>query len=407
MFEYILIIFSIILSGKFILFAFLLFYHNGIWEKNRVPRNGFIPYSHLDKGLVSILIPCFNEEQSLENCVNSLLRQNYKNCEIIIIDDGSLDRTSLIAEQLESDYDNVFFVSKENGGKASALNRGLMEARGSIIVCIDADSVFLTNTVAQIIRCFEDESIDAVCGNVKVVNRDNHFGKNQALEYISGLNIERRSFDIFKSIPVIPGAIGAFRRKVIEEVNGYSDETLVEDMDLTIELGVYGYRVVYCPDALAYTEAPETLRSLYKQRYRWTYGRFQVLYKYRRFLFNKKGYNLGLLGLPYLLLAPFLYFVTSIAFLFIVIASFLVGDTEPFIYFLGVSVVAEFSLLFYILNLERENKTLLGSLVSHYLWYRHFIIFINIIALVGFVFSVQTSWQKIERLGKNLYPKNI
>ena len=143
-------------------------------------------------------------------------------------------------------------------------------------MCVDADSIFLSDTLLKLLEPFSDSKVAAVSGNVKVANRENVLGKNQALEYILGLNLHRRMFTVLNCVPVIPGAIGAFRKDVVLEVGGYSLDTLVEDMDLTMAISKLGYKIEFVGEAIAYTEAPESYKDFCKQRYRWTYAHLKL-----------------------------------------------------------------------------------------------------------------------------------
>ena len=256
---------------------------------------------------VSILVPAYNEEIVLENCVKSLIRQDYpNNYEVIIVDDGSTDDTKVVGEALAEKYSRVRFYSKVNGGKASALNYGIQKSRGKIVVCIDADSILADDALLHLVRPLADLSVGAVGGNVKVANRSKLLNLHQATEYIVGLNIQRRAFSQFGCMQVISGAIGAFRKSVLVEVGGYSDDTIVEDMDITVAIAKAGYQVKFSPNAVAYTEAPESIKDFMKQRYRWTIGGFKVLKKYREMIFNKEYGRFGMVGLPYFLIFPWI-----------------------------------------------------------------------------------------------------
>jgi cellulose synthase/poly-beta-1,6-N-acetylglucosamine synthase-like glycosyltransferase/peptidoglycan/xylan/chitin deacetylase (PgdA/CDA1 family) len=247
----------------------------------------------------SVIIPAYNEEAVIESCVSSVLAASYPHLEVIVVDDGSGDNTAARAMALADPRLRV--LSKPNGGKARALNFGIRHSRGQVIIAIDADTVFHSNTIPKLLRHFADRKVGAVSGNTKIINRHRLITKLQSLEYIIGFNLDRRMGDLFDCITVVPGAVGAFRRSALYDIGGFAPDTLAEDTDLTLAIKETGCRIVYDDQAVAFTEAPGTLRQLLQQRYRWTFGTMQAVYKHRRSLLNPHAGTVGLVGLPYLL----------------------------------------------------------------------------------------------------------
>ncbi len=247
---------------------------------------------------VSVVVPAYNEEKVVVRTVKSLLDQHYPGLEVVVVDDGSPDRTSEVVRQAFGDISAVRLLRKPNGGKASALNFGVSYATGEIIVGVDADTLFPPGTIEALVQPLADPRVGAVAGNAKVGNRINLVTRWQAIEYITSQNLDRRAFALLNSIMVVPGAIGAWRRERILEAGGFSDETLAEDQDLTITLLERGAHVAYAESAAAYTEAPDTLRTLARQRFRWSYGTLQCAWKHRHAFLNPRYGELGLLGFP-------------------------------------------------------------------------------------------------------------
>jgi cellulose synthase/poly-beta-1,6-N-acetylglucosamine synthase-like glycosyltransferase/peptidoglycan/xylan/chitin deacetylase (PgdA/CDA1 family)/spore germination protein YaaH len=247
---------------------------------------------------VSVIIPAFNEEKVITATVNRILASDYKNLEVLVIDDGSHDRTSEVVKEEFGAVPNVTLITIPNGGKARALNLGIERAHGDVIVALDADTQFDTDTISRLVRWFADPEIGAVAGNAKVGNRFNMITRWQALEYVVAQNLERRALAALGTLTVIPGAVGAWRRKVLLDLGGYPTDTLAEDQDLTIHLQRAGYKVHFDSSAVAWTEAPSSFRTLAKQRFRWAYGTLQCLWKYRDMTFNKRYGMLGLVALP-------------------------------------------------------------------------------------------------------------
>jgi poly-beta-1,6 N-acetyl-D-glucosamine synthase len=250
--------------------------------------------------LVSIIVPAYNEEKVIEGTIQTLLEVDYPNKEIIVVNDGSTDAT----EQLVKPYafeGKVGLINRPNGGKALALNTGILVANGEIIVAIDADGAIERDAIKRLATHFQDPNVVSVSGNVRVGNRVNVLTNLQALEYIREINLRRRAFDLLNTVYVVPGAIGAFRKSAIRQVGLYDRDTVTEDMDATIKLVKSRGFVVYEPNAVAHTEAPEDLRGWFRQRSRWFGGSLQTVIKHRRFWWRHGA--LSFIGFPYLLLS--------------------------------------------------------------------------------------------------------
>ena len=247
---------------------------------------------------VSVLIPAFNEEKVIVGSIQRVLASTDVRVEIIVIDDGSTDGTSRVVTDNLGNDPRVRLLTLTNGGKARALNEGMALAKGDVIIALDADTQFEPTTVARLARWFVDPEIGAVAGNAKVGNRVNLVTRWQAIEYVTAQNLERRALTRFDAITVVPGAVGAWRRAALDAVGGYPVDTLAEDQDLTIAIQRAGWRVGYDIDAVAWTEAPETLRGLGKQRFRWAFGTLQCLWKHRAILRSRRPRGLALVGMP-------------------------------------------------------------------------------------------------------------
>jgi len=248
--------------------------------------------------LVSVLIPCFNEEKVIAASVARILESRWTRLEVVVLDDGSADGTSAEVEKHFAGDPRVRLMRFANGGKAVALNRGLDQVKGDIVVALDADTLFPPSTIPRLVRWFADPKVGAVAGNALVGNRRNTVTRWQALEYVTAQNLERRALAALGAVTVVPGAVGAWRRAALEQLGGYPADTLAEDQDLTIAVQRAGWRVEFDPDARAYTEAPETVSGLLKQRFRWSFGTLQCIWKHRAATFNPKRPILGFVALP-------------------------------------------------------------------------------------------------------------
>jgi cellulose synthase/poly-beta-1,6-N-acetylglucosamine synthase-like glycosyltransferase/peptidoglycan/xylan/chitin deacetylase (PgdA/CDA1 family) len=266
-----------------------------IIQSRRAKREVFDPTY---QPTVSVVIAAYNEEPVIERTVQALLCSNYGDLEIIVVDDGSTDDTAGVVHRAFQYEPRVTLLRKDNGGKASALNTGIEFTKGEILIGLDADTIFAPDTVPLLVRHFHDPAVAAVAGNVKVGNRVNLWTIWQSLEYISSQNFDRRAYAALNAITVVPGAVGAWRKSVVTEAGGYLSDTLAEDTDLTLRVRRMGYLLKTENDALAYTEAPDNIRSLARQRFRWSFGTLQCLWKHRDVLFRRKYGALGMVALP-------------------------------------------------------------------------------------------------------------
>ncbi|MBN9502804.1 MAG: hypothetical protein BGO01_12495 [Armatimonadetes bacterium 55-13] len=233
---------------------------------------------------VSVVIAAFNEEKVVVRTLQSVLASRYPVEEILIVDDGSTDRTVEVIRGAFANTPRVRLIQKTNGGKASALNLAIEQARGEVLFGIDADTQLDSEAISHLVAHFADPRVAAVAGNVKVGNAQNLLTRWQSLEYTTSQNVDRRAFGLLNCITVVPGAIGAWRASAVRQVGGYESDTLAEDMDLTWRLRMAGYRLANEPRAIAYTEAPQSFGAFFKQRFRWAYGTLQCLVKHRKAL---------------------------------------------------------------------------------------------------------------------------
>ncbi|WP_327717410.1 glycosyltransferase [Streptomyces sp. NBC_00490] len=346
---------------------------------------------------VSVLVPAYNEAKCIENTVRSLMASEHP-IEVIVIDDGSSDGTARIVEAMG--LPNVRVVRQLNAGKPAALNRGLANARYDIIVMMDGDTVFEPSTVRELVQPFGDARVGAVAGNAKVGNRDSLIGAWQHIEYVMGFNLDRRMYDILRCMPTIPGAVGAFRRSALERVGGMSDDTLAEDTDITMAMHRDGWRVVYAEKARAWTEAPETVQQLWSQRYRWSYGTMQAIWKHRRAVVERgPSGRFGRVGLPlvslFMVLAPLLAPLIDVFLIY----GLVFGPTQKTVVaWLGVLAI-QLVCAAYAFRLDRERMTHLISLPLQQILYRQLMYVVLLQSWITALTGGRLRWQKLRRTG--------
>jgi cellulose synthase/poly-beta-1,6-N-acetylglucosamine synthase-like glycosyltransferase/peptidoglycan/xylan/chitin deacetylase (PgdA/CDA1 family) len=349
--------------------------------------------------LVSVVMSAYNEEKVLEKTVKSVLASDYKKLEIIIVNDGSKDDTGRVAKKLARKYKQVRAFTKQNGGKASGLNFGIKHAKGEIIVGIDADTVFPADTIDNLVRHFVDPKVGAVAGNVKVGNIQNTVTRWQMLDYVIGINIERNAQAALGAVLIVPGACGAWRKEAVIKAGGYKHVTLAEDFDLTLNMHRLGYKVVQDNNAVSYTEAPDHLKALSKQRFRWMYGTMQALYKHRHMLFRKRFGWAGMFIMPlaiFNVLLPLIFVPT----LFVInIENLLAGNLDTIIIFFFATMAIQFLTAFIGLLLARERMSLLLAVPFTRLLFNP----MRTLLLYRTVFSalrgVSVGWNKLQRTG--------
>jgi cellulose synthase/poly-beta-1,6-N-acetylglucosamine synthase-like glycosyltransferase len=363
---------------------------------------------------VTVLIPAFNEAKVIVSTVERILASDYRNLEVLVIDDGSSDHTAYISRSHFARESRVGVISIPNGGKANALNVGLANAHGEVVVALDADTQFNQDTISRLVRWFDDPEVGAVAGNAKVGNRINMITRWQALEYIVAQNLERRALSALDTLTVVPGAVGAWRRKALEEMGGFPADTLAEDQDLTIAIQTRGYRVLFDSTAIAWTEAPATFGGLGKQRFRWAYGTLQCLWKYRRITFNPRYGQLGMVALPqvwlFQILLTTLAPVADLLLVWQLVAGWLAwaqhgeefssGDLRTIgIYYCVFIVVDMISAMVGFVMERRENWNLLWWLLLQRFGYRQLMYYVVLRSIATAVRGPFVGWGKLERHG--------
>ncbi|MFE2231987.1 bifunctional polysaccharide deacetylase/glycosyltransferase family 2 protein [Streptomyces sp. JL2001] len=351
---------------------------------------------------VTVLVPAYNERECIANTLHSLAASDYP-IEVIVIDDGSSDGTADIVEDMNLPF--VRLIRKVNGGKSSALNVGIAAASHDIIVMMDGDTVFEPSTVRELVQPFGDPAIGAVAGNAKVGNRESLIGAWQHIEYVLGHNLDRRMYDMLNVIPTIPGAVGAFRREALQRVGGMSDDTLAEDTDITIAVLGDGWRIVYAERARAWTEAPASLQQLWSQRYRWSYGSMQAMWKHRGAVTSRgPAGRFGRIGLPLVVLfgvvAPLL---APLVDLFLLYGVFF-GDAPITLTSWGGFILLQGALSWYAFRLDGEKPWHLISLPIQQLVYRQLMYIVLLQSAITAMTGGRLRWQKLRRTGEVAAP---
>jgi len=373
------IVFIILSIGRIAIFA-VIATKQFLWEKKYALQPFWSPDKN-DAPLVSIIVPAYNEEVNAVSSLNNLLQTDYPNFEIIFVDDGSKDNTFNKVTDAFRNNNKVKVYSKINGGKASALNYGIEHSGAEFVICIDADTKLLPDAVSKLMMHFQFTKVGAVAGNVKVGNQVNLLTKWQAIEYVSSQNFDRKAFAYLNAITVVPGAIGAFRKKTLEDAGGFTTDTLAEDCDLTVRILRCGYIVDNEAKAIALTESPETLKMFFKQRFRWSYGVMQTFWKNRDSLFNWKYKWLGWAALPNILIFQFI--IPSIIPLadFFMFIGLWTGNTEKILPYYILFMIVDAAVALLAFGFEKENKWKLLWLIPQRLvwrWLMWFVLFKSI-----------------------------
>ena len=357
------------------------------------------PLSYLPK--VSIIVPAYNEELTVTRTIGNLLQCDYPLFNIVFVDDGSKDQTLAKVKAAFSEDNKVQILTKPNGGKASALNYGLSMADGDVLVCIDADTLLMPDAISKMVPFFVDEEVGAVAGNVQVGNALNLLTQWQKMEYTTSQNFERRALDTVNAILVVPGAIGAFRKSALDQIKGFTTDTLAEDCDLTVRLHRAGYKVRSCNEAISRTEAPETMKMFLKQRFRWTFGMMQTFWKHRDLLFNPRRPNLGWIMMPNLLvfgfIIPLLSPVVDLLFILGLFSSHVLFYVLTYVLFFLVDWMV--SALAYRYDGQRFTLWNAGVLFVQRFAYRQIFFYILIKSYLKAIKGELASWGILKRTG--------
>ena len=391
------LIFSLIVISRYFILLLLsmlnLFRHIKDKEKNRSDHSR----------MVTVIVPCFNEEVVIKASLESLKNQTYRNFEILVVDDGSTDNTFLIAKNMEFSEKGrkLIAITKENQGKAEALNYGIEMAKGELILSVDADSKLSPDAIELMVGYFDDPKVGAVAGSVYVTNQNTMWTKLQALEYIQGLNLVRNGQAFLKLVNIIPGPIGMFKKSAVKEAGGYQSDTYAEDCDLTLHLISKGYKIDYEIDAISYTEAPEDLMDLLKQRYRWTRGILQSILKHKSSLWKlHKNFAMSMVIWYMLFEAVFWPIASILANFFIIYIGVTSGQSVMLVYWWIIFTVLDVAASLYCVSVTKESM----KLVLYSLYYRIF--FINVVniakvlATIEEFFGVKMNWGKLDRKGR-------
>jgi cellulose synthase/poly-beta-1,6-N-acetylglucosamine synthase-like glycosyltransferase/peptidoglycan/xylan/chitin deacetylase (PgdA/CDA1 family) len=353
---------------------------------------------------VTVIVPAYNECTTIAATVRSLASGTHaaakgSGIEVLVVDDESSDGTADEVNRLG--LPNVRVVRVPAGGKAAALNAGVALASHDLLVMVDADTVVEPDAIHELVQPFADARVGAVAGNVKVGNRRSIIGRWQHIEYVIGFNLDRRLYDTIGCMPTVPGALGAIRRDVVRQAGGVSGATLAEDTDLTMAVQRAGWQVVYQESAIARTEAPSTLRQLWAQRYRWSYGTMQAMWRHRSSMKeNGVSRRFGRLGLPLIaLFSIVLPLLGPVVDIFAVYGVFFVARVDAAIAWLAVMAVQALTAVL-AFRLDREPLRPLWALPLQQLVYRQVMYLVLVHSTATALSGGMLKWQKLRRTGE-------
>ena len=387
--------FLVVLIARYVLLLWLGYLHH--LESRRAPSG--------DEATppVTVLVPVYNEAAVIEPALRSLLALDYPELEILVIDDGSTDDTFAIASAMAGSYGatTIRVHRKTNGGKATALNTGLALAGSPFVLCMDGDARLSRDTLRHAMRHFADPAVGAVAGNVKVVNRSNLWTRLQALEYIEGLNLARRAQGLLHAVNIVPGPIGVFRREALAGAGGYDTDTYAEDADLTLKLLTGGWRIVYEDRAIAWTEAPESLGDLLKQRYRWTRGILQALRKRSHRLAAPRGDPIVWLSLLAMLFEAIIWPVANVlGNTVFAVAALATGAAGGVWFWWLLLLMLDVAAAAHTIGMEEEDLGLVPYALAYRLFFVSTIDVAKLLATIEEFLDVGMTWGKLERAGR-------
>ncbi|MDO5670134.1 MAG: glycosyltransferase family 2 protein [Corynebacterium sp.] len=349
--------------------------------------------------LLSVIVPGYNEETVLENCVASILASDYPNFEVILVNDGSTDNTGPLMARLAASDPRILHIDKPNGGKGSALNLGLAAARGEFILCVDSDGIFGPRTMRDLLGGFHHEKVGAVGGDDRPVNLDNPLTCLLALISHVGTGFIRRALALLHCMPVVSGNVGAFRRSALDVTGPFRTDSLGEDLELTWRMHRAGFDVGFVPRAIVYAESPSTLKGLWRQRVRWARGLIQTTWLHRDMIANPR---FGMFGLFLLfntltmIAVPFIQTGVLIALPFL--PAWRPADGVAWLGYLGVGVAVGVLLYSIALNGAWADLRHLWTLPAWPL-YAVFVGFTVVRAMYLEISGAERAWGKLTRTG--------
>lgn len=378
------------------LFIKMLFYLFLKVLNNRVTHPESITESSL---FIDIIVPMFNEEKVILKTINNLLKINYPSFRIILVDDGSTDNGLNLVTQKYLNHPKVVILTQPNSGKSVALNRAIKYSDSPIVVCVDADTLVNPNALKRFVKYFSDDNVAAVSGYIKVGNQDNLITRMQYLEYITNQNYERIIFECVNGILVVPGAISAYKRSILESAGGFNSDTLTEDSDISVKLLNMKYTIRNAKDVIGYTEAPSTIKMFNIQRIRWKVGAIQVLSKYFKLFLVHKNFALKWLVVPYTwvftiflpLIAPLADYIFCLHLLFL--PDFLKVTVGYFSFILLDSAIC------YVIVKEYKESISFSSILLSRLLLRQLNLYMYVTMFIGYFSGNLFTWGKIKRYG--------
>jgi poly-beta-1,6-N-acetyl-D-glucosamine synthase len=301
---------------------------------------------------ISIIVPAWNEEIGVIKTIDSVIKNGYSNTELIVINDGSTDNTDLvirdyfkeIKEKPASKQFKIWYISQKNAGKGAALNAGIKQATGEIILTVDADSVLRKGALAKLVKYYLDPEVMAVVGNVEVANTKTLIGFAQQLEYYFGF-YNKRAHAILGGEYIFGGACASFRSDIFKTLGLFDVKNKTEDIEMSMRIRYAGYKCTYAEDVVCYTEGASDLKSLIAQRVRWKKGRLDTFRKYRGLFFSTEDHHnffLSFFVLPMSLLAEIQLIFEPIAIAILITYSLVTSE------YLSIAIGILFILLVYV-----------------------------------------------------------
>lgn len=345
---------------------------------------------------ISVIVPAFNEEKTIASSIESLLAQDFDKTEIVMVDDGSNDKTLQIARAFERSGLKV--LHQDNKGKAEALNTGIRAATGNIVLTVDADTR-LNPTALQMIsdRFASNLNLGALSGNVKVDKPTGLLQRLQEMEYATSIGLTRKGQSMLASVMIVPGPIAAFRKEVVEKVGFFSPSTFAEDFDITLAILRDHYRVEYEERAIAYTVAPKGIGDLLKQRRRWYRGMIQVLAKHEDMFLRKRYGIAGLYGIPYMWLDTVSPVINLFLAIFAVLAGFVTGSWAPILVGLSAYWILQTAVAISAVALNRERRLWQIFFSPLLIFYSTFLDGIRVASLMEEMLNIGMKWEKPTR----------